>query len=164
MITFFLSELQVWPRYEKYSIFHELFEKQHRVTPKRKKKATKATFEVKTSERRWKALWRCAPKIRRYMRLNRHLRLETWSFGHYLENGQTDFGDNVSNDFGEILNFWVFAIFFGSKNRLKMPNFVKKLQNRKIDSIANFASNLSPEGKNIFFEQFLWYPATSWYP
>ena len=28
-----------------------------------------------------------------------------------------------------------------------MPNFVKKLQNRKIDSIANFASNLSPEGK-----------------
>ena len=36
-ITFFLSKLYRRPRYEKYSIFHELFEKQRRVIPKRNK-------------------------------------------------------------------------------------------------------------------------------
>ena len=37
MITFFLFGLWTWPRYGKDSIFHELFKKQHRGTPKRNK-------------------------------------------------------------------------------------------------------------------------------
>ena len=39
-ITFFLFELRRWSRYENDSIFHEDFEKQHRVTPKRNKSNT----------------------------------------------------------------------------------------------------------------------------
>ena len=34
-ITFFLFEVQTWPTYENYSIFHGDSKKQHRVTPKR---------------------------------------------------------------------------------------------------------------------------------
>ena len=43
--------------------------------------------------------------MKRYMGVNMYLRLETRSFGHFLENGQTDFRDNASNDFGKILDF-----------------------------------------------------------
>ena len=53
--------------------------------------------------------------MKRYMGVNRYLRLETRSFDHFLENGQTDFGDNVSNEFEKILIFWVFANFLVTK-------------------------------------------------
>ena len=59
MITFFLSELLRWPRYEKVSIFYELFKKQHRGTQKRNKsnKNNSWSFVAGTS---WKSnigLW-----------------------------------------------------------------------------------------------------------
>ena len=44
-ITFFLFEVQRWLRYEKYSFFIELFEKQHRVTPKRNKRNKSNTLD-----------------------------------------------------------------------------------------------------------------------
>ena len=137
------------------------FSKNNIVLPQNATKATNATLEVKTSGRRKKALWRCAPKIRRYMTLNRHLGLETWSFGHYLENVQTDFGDNASNDFGKILNFWVFANFLVTKIGQKSRFFRKKLQNRKIDYIVKFASNLSSEGEIYFLNNFCGTPQHS---
>ena len=140
------------------------FSKNNIVLPQNATKATKATLEVKASGRRWKAIWRCAPKIRRNMRSKGHMGLETWSFGHYLENVQTDFGDNASNEFGKILDFWVFAKFLVVKIGWKSWFLPKKLQSLDFGCIVNFASELNSEWGKMFFEPFLGYPATSWYP
>ena len=44
-ITSYLFELQRWSRYENDSFFYELFEKQHRVTPKRNKSNKNNTWD-----------------------------------------------------------------------------------------------------------------------
>ena len=49
----------MWPRYEKGTIFHELFEKQHRVTPKRNKSNKRNTwsYTLKSPEISNMRLW-----------------------------------------------------------------------------------------------------------
>ena len=74
-----------------------------------------------------------------------------------------DSGENLFFfTFGAILPY--FRHIFGSENyTLKMQICTKdELGSRRFAQKVNYAFNLNFEGENIFFDQILWYSATSW--
>ena len=80
VITFFLSEVLKWPRYEKVSIFHELSKKQHRGTQKRNKNNKSNTWNF-VAGASWKSnieLWHKYKVL-----IGQNMRYEAWNLQIY---------------------------------------------------------------------------------
>ena len=119
--NFFLFEVQTWPTYEKYSIFHGDSKKQHRVTPKRNKCNKNNTLSQASLD------W---PNISKIEVVYSFTKLVQEHFRHhiYIENQQTKsiskfcsiyfFDMTLQNCFSKVVFLWIFAFlkaFWGQK-------------------------------------------------